>query len=111
MNPPTILISRYYSTVTPESAEDGDIEDSGEVYTDTEFTFRELVREMRDFSHASQAPGPVSNVNTWLSSGYEDVDYRTGEAREETLHFSRENPERLGKYWIKAAKAAGIQCR
>ena len=103
----TLLISRTYSEVTPESAEDGDFSDTGFVYEDTEFTFRELVRELRDCSELSAShPGDCANV--WASTGFETVNYYTGTEREESVHFSRENDHRLVKYWHKAFKAAGL---
>ncbi len=104
---PTILLNRCYSTVTPESAEHGDFEDTGFVYENTEFTFRELVRELREFTSLSSSPSSGS-ISDWACTGFEASDYSTGEEREETLHFSRENPERLQKYWSKALRAAGL---
>lgn len=102
----SILISRYYSETTPESAEDGDFSDTGFVYDSCEFTFRELVRELRDFYTLSDSR--FSGVGTWACSGFETTDYRTGTEREETLHFSRDNAPRLEKYWPKALRAAGL---
>lgn len=103
----TLLISRTYSEVTPESAEDGDFSDTGFVYKDNEFTFRELVRELRDCCHLSAShPGDRSNV--WASTGFSTSDYSTGTEREESVHFSRSNHPRMIKYWRKALKAAGL---
>lgn len=109
MNTPTLLISRCYSTVTPESAEAGDFADTGHVYESADFTFRELVRELRDFySLSCSHPGPSPDASIWACSGFEVSDYSTGEEREETLHFSRDNPPRFHKYWGKALRAAGL---
>lgn len=103
----TLLISRTYSEVTPESAEDGDFSDTGLVYENTEFTFRELVRELRDCSQLSAShPGDCWHV--WASTGFFTSDYSTGTEREESVHFSRDNDHRLVKYWRKALKAAGL---
>lgn len=101
-----ILISRCYSETTPESAEEGDFSDTGFVYDSCEFTFRELVRELREFTSLSCSH--YSGVSTWACSGFEATDYSTGTEREETLHFSRENAPRLGKYWPMALRAAGL---
>ena len=109
MNTPTLLISRCYSTVTPESAEAGDSADTGHVYESANFTFRELVQELRDFySLSCSHPGPSPDASIWACSGYEVSDYSTGEEREETLHCSRGNPPRFRKYWGKALRAAGL---
>ena len=104
---PTILISRCYATTTPDSVEAGDFEDTGSVYHNNEFSFRDLVQEMRDFTEASCSPNN-GDVRTWLSTGFQVESYSTGEEREETLHFSRDNPAKLEKYWRKAQIAAGI---
>lgn len=100
-----LLISRCYSETTPESAEDGDFPDTGFVYESQEFTFRELVCELRAFCTLSDSR--FSGVVTWACSGFE-TDYRTGTEREETLHFSRDNAPHLHKYWPKALRAAGL---
>ena len=103
----TLLISRTYAETTPESAEDGDFSDTGFVYEDTEFTFRELVRELRDCQHLSEShPGDCATV--WACTGFETVNYYTGTEREESIHFSRSNSPRMLKYWRKALKAAGL---
>jgi len=109
MKTPTLIISRCFSAVTHESAEVGDFADTGHVYESVEFTFRDLVRELRDFSSLSCShPGPFPDASVWACSGYEVSDYSTGEEREETLHFSRDNPPRSQKYWGKALRAAGL---
>lgn len=103
----TLLISRTYSEVTPESAKDGDFSETGFVYENTEFTFRELVRELLDCCQISAShPGDCANV--WASTGFSTSDYSTGTEREESVHFSRSNSPRLLKYWRKAIKAAGL---
>lgn len=105
----TLTLSRCYSTITPESSENGDFADTGHVYEAAEFTFRELVRELRDFSSLSCShPGTSPDASVWACSGYATSDYATGEEREETLHFSRDNAPRLRKYWGKALRAAGL---
>lgn len=102
-----LLISRTYSETTPESVEYGDFSDTGFVFEDTEFTFRELVRELRDCQYLSEShPGDCAHV--WASTGFETKNYYTGTEREENIHFSRSNHPRLLKYWRKALKAAGL---
>lgn len=43
-----VQVSRYYEVITPESAEQGDAEERGEVYTGREMSIRDVVREIRD---------------------------------------------------------------
>ena len=104
-----ILISKTYSVITPESAEDGDIAESGYEFEDVEYTFSELVRELRDFSELSSSNSD-GNIRDWVSTSSEDiVDYRTGEVTEYSLHYSRKNPACNAKYWAKALRAAGFK--
>jgi hypothetical protein len=101
-----ILINKTYSIVTPESAENGEDSDSGFLSQGEKVTFRELVSLMKEFPmpSCSQASGETWE---WLTS-YPETDFRSGEEKTESLHFSRENSPSLGKYWKKAMQMAGI---
>lgn len=100
MSTPTILVSRCYSEVTPESAENGDTSNTGFVYQAEPKIFSELVREIeRDGFSQEGGTG-------WLCTGYSTQDYRTGTEREETLHCDRDQPERLHKWFWRAARLA-----
>ena len=88
-----ILISKTFDVVTPESAEDGEAAESGFVYENEPFTFRELVREI-------QGGGFTRTCSAWLES-HSETDYRTGDVRTEALHFSHANPPRAEKwFWL-----------
>jgi len=102
-----ILISRTYSEVTPESAEDGEESESGFICEDAAYEFRELVRLLREHRNPSCYPA-TGSTREWYSTGYDVADYRTGTEREECVHFSRNNPPHNARYWKLAAKAAGI---
>src|SRR5574340_865617 len=102
-----ILCHRAFSETTPESAENGDISDSGMLTENEEYSFRELVRAMRDHSECSSYP-PSGDICEWLRTGYYVTDYRTGTYREETLHYSRDNPTKNAKYWRAAMRASGV---
>lgn len=101
--PPTILVSRCYSEVTPESAEDGDFSDSGFVHEAVEMTPQELAREIR--LGAFHREGCTEG----LSTGFHTKCYRTGTEREETLHFDRKNPARLRKHFDRIAAIASAR--
>lgn len=103
-----ILINRTYSEITPESAEDGEVSDRGFICENAEYSFKELVRLLRDCTEASVSPCVDPSPFTWFSTGYQTEDYRTGTEREECVHYSRDNPPRSLKYWAKAARAAGV---
>ena len=102
-----ILIDRTFSEVTPESAEHGDTSDSGHAYVNCEYTFRDLVQELRNFSETSSYPC-TGAARDWVSTGYSVEDYSTMTERSESLHFSHDNPARKAKYWRKALQMAGL---
>lgn len=101
-----ILISRTFEIVTPESAESGDVSESGFLVESESVTFRELVSLMESHPNPSCYPARGETYE-WLSS-YPSQDYRDCSETTESLHFSRENPPRMAKYWRKAMRAAGI---
>ena len=101
-----ILISRTFDTVTPESAESGDVAESGFLVESESVTFRELVSLMESHPNPSCHP-PRGETYEWLSS-YPETNYHDCSETTESLHYSRENPPRMAKYWRKAMRAAGI---
>jgi sugar-specific transcriptional regulator TrmB len=101
-----ILIDKTFETVTYESAEDGEAEDSGFSAINEQVSFRELVEMMRrEYIHSSSSPVQKS-IRDWFTNEAEQ-DYRTGEYRSESIHFSSDNHQRKAKYWIKAMACAG----
>lgn len=103
-----ILIDKVYEIVTEESAQEGEIEESGFSVQNEPVSFRELVDMLKgEFIHASQSP-VTHSTSAWFTSESEQ-DYTTGEYRSESIHFSRENPTRKAKYWIKALQCAGFR--
>jgi hypothetical protein len=101
-----ILISRTFEVVTPESAEDGDVAESGFLVESESVTFRELVSLMESHPNPSCYP-PRGEAYEWLSS-HPETNYRDASETTESLHYCRENPPRRLKYWRKAMRAAGI---
>lgn len=101
-----LLIDKTFEIVTEESAESGEVDDAGYSAINERVTFRELVEMMRDsYIHASQFP-VTRSTRVWFTSELEQ-DYKTGEYRNESIHFSESNPASKAKYWIKAMKCAG----
>lgn len=96
-----ILINRCYSETTPESAADGENSDSGFISEDEQCTFRELIDYLENHPNCSCWPVNTSS-HTWFKTGYSIDDYETMTERNESLHFSRNNPARNVKYWKKA---------
>lgn len=103
MKPLTFLVSKTYADVTPESAEHGDFEDTGFMWEDVEYTFRELVEEFSGHNCWQLAEGA-----DWLTSGIFTVCYRTCRDREENLHIERPTP-RHERYYQLALKLAGVK--
>jgi hypothetical protein len=104
-----LLIHKTFEVVTPESAEDGEAADSGFDQKNEPYTFRELVSAMKVHYQPSCWPlrGTEPADHVWFTSG-SDTDYVTGAETTTSIHFSRANNPRSAKYWLKAAKYAGI---
>jgi hypothetical protein len=101
-----LLISKTYERVTEESAEDGEAAETGFIFCDELMTFSELVRELRDYCHASSWPLRGTRYD-WVNTEAEQ-DYATGDWTIYGLHFSHSNPQRREKYWRKALQRAGL---
>lgn len=72
-----------FSTITPESVEQGDVEESG-VEKEETGDLRDLLLDCHNYGISPRTSG---DRTLWLSSGYEIEDYRTGEEKEYTLHL------------------------
>lgn len=101
-----LLISKTYCTITSESAENGESAEQGYIFENAEYSFRDLVDAMQEYSNPSSYP-PSGSIYGWLSNNPE-TDYQTGDEITESIHFSKDNPARKQKYWAKAMYAAGI---
>jgi hypothetical protein len=101
-----ILINKTYEIVTHESAKDGESADSGFVYENVEFTFRDLVRELEGYAFLSCSHGS-GDTGEWVSTEpYQDP--YSGEYEAFSLHYSHQNHDKNAKYWRKALKCAGF---
>lgn len=102
-----ILISQTYETVTRESAGHGDAEDRGYEFENVPHSFRELVSLMQEHPQCSSGGSNYTPTeNDWFSSYPWTDDYSTGAEKSTSIHYSRENPPRMAKYWRKAAAMA-----
>ena len=66
-------------------------------------SFRDIVKALEDYTELSESGGMTHR--TWATM-YESMDMHTGEFTNFSLHFSRNNPTRKQKYWVKALKTA-----
>lgn len=103
-----ILINKTCEIITEESAENGEAAERWMDYENAEFSFRELVNDLKGLEPSQS---PITNPeNTWFTS-YGDMDYINGEYENYSLHYSRDNPKKNLKYWIAAIKAAGFKVK
>jgi hypothetical protein len=91
-----IILSKTFSETTPESAEHGDFSNSGFEWQDVEYTFKELIDELKNNNYC------IHQLDRTISNDFETVCYRTMTERQFSLHYSRDNNERSVKYWKKA---------
>lgn len=101
-----ILVHYTYEIITQESAENGEVEESGFKSNNEALTFRELVQSMKYRPNPS-CSRPIGATYEWLES-HPEQDMFNGSWVSEAMHYSRDNPERKAKYWRKAMIAAGI---
>lgn len=93
-------------TVYPAPEEGEDYCPDGEATTtDEAVSFRELVDLIRDHVHPS-CSRPRGDGWEWFSSDARQDPY-SGEYTEQSLHYGRDNPPRMLKYWRAAIRAAG----
>ena len=81
-----------YATITPESAEQGDFEETGFYAENIDFdTFEELVDyiERNGYRYWSDSRG-----TGWLSTGFSIEDYATGEEVEYSIHANNDRSQR-----------------
>lgn len=106
-NQPTILLSKTYEVITPESAEAGDAEERGFVFERQEFEHEEVVRMLKGTSPSSFPI--VCGEHTWFTSyGEQDVQ---GNVKNESIHFCRDQPPAALERWIAAIEEAGFKVR
>jgi hypothetical protein len=103
-----ILCNITFEIVTPESAADGDVSESGFISEREPFGFRELVEWMRG-GEPSSWPASGSR-HEWVSQsqGETRAFFERGEDETRSIHYARENPPRMARYWRLAMRAAGL---
>lgn len=111
-------VSKTVSVVTPESALDGDTDHdlSGFEYEGVEFSFSELVRELKregmteasfggDLAHYQREA--ARGCAPWVSA-YPEETYRNGHSSTYSLHLDNDHDPRARRYWIKALLIADV---
>lgn len=101
-----ILITRTFSEINDESAENGDFSKTGFICKRVKVTFSELVTLMKGHPQCSSSPNN-GNICNWYETGFYTSDYSKGIERSEAIHFHKQNTQNCVKYWKLAAKFAG----
>lgn len=105
----SILISKTFEVVTPESAEHGDAESRGYSFEDQPMTFRELVELIERDGYSQPSSYPCQgDARDWISTVDPECDYQTGAETTYSLHLSHRNDARAAKYWRKALVYCGM---
>lgn len=91
-----IILSKTYSETTPESAEQCEFSDAGFEWQDVEYTFKELIDELKNNNYY------IRQLDMTISTDFEIECYATMTEKSYSLHYSRDNNERSFKYWKKA---------
>jgi hypothetical protein len=98
-----MLFSQTYEIITEESAEQGDAEERGYDWQDSEESFTDLVRRLRTDYYCAEPSDSHGNPR-WVTS-YGEMDMYDGSYRNISLH--PEN-DRAKRWFPKALRAAGI---
>jgi hypothetical protein len=87
----TIIVSKTFEIVTPESAEYGDAEERGFEFADVSYTENELERELSRGGYMYLSSSGKPNSSTWITTHEEVEDYGDGSTITYSLHYSNEN--------------------
>jgi hypothetical protein len=69
------------------------------------FTFRELVETLNDYSIEASCYPVQSGDCFWISTIYNEPNYRTGDVTQTAWHLENPTPRAL-RYWFKAYQTA-----
>ena len=99
-----LKLSMTYEVITPESAENGEAEETGFVYEMAECTAREMARYIK--REGFTVPSDFQGVPRWLTSEKYREDYRTGEVENRSIHPGRDKQSQ--RVWRKVLTICGI---
>lgn len=103
-----LLISKTYEVITEESAENGEAEETGFEWENAECTISEMVDTLQGLEPSQW---PITHPESVWFTEYGDADYETGETTNYSFHYSRKNPKKNLKHWIKVIKLAGFEIK
>tara|TARA_R110002167_G_C12521553_1_gene638246 strand:- start:487 stop:795 length:309 start_codon:yes stop_codon:yes gene_type:complete len=95
-----MLISKTYETWNQDDIEHGDTDKKGFIYQDENYSFKDLLDELKDECYLDLCCSDINQCNS--ITYYGSPNYVSGEVENLTLHFN--GTDRQKKYWIKALK-------
>ena len=98
-----LKLSMTYEIITPVSAENGEVEETGFVFKDEEHEARELARYIK--REGFTVPSDSRGVPRWLTC-YGEMDYRTGEVENRSIHPGRDKQSQ--RVWKQVLTICGI---
>lgn len=98
-----LQLSMTYETITPESAEECDTDETGFVFEASDCTARELADYIRKDGFTS--PSCSHGVPQWLTA-YGETDPYTGEVENRSIHPGRDVQSQ--KVWARVLRICGI---
>lgn len=84
----SFTISLTYTTVTPESSEHGDFEESGFILESATYTLKEISDLVQNYGIISRGQ---NDLTTWWESDYQIENYKTCSERCIGLHIRYKN--------------------
>lgn len=108
---PLVFVETVYRPLPENDVDCGDTWDEGEPFvSEGQHSFRELVRLIQDGGYTCPSSFPVQSPgrSDWLTAPDDEVDFRTGERVQRSLHLSMTATPRQVRYWAKAWQAAGV---
>ena len=96
-----LKLSMTYEIITEKSAENGDVEESGFVFEDVEYTATDLLHEISHNEFTS--PSDCRGTPRWLTY-YGEMDYITGEYENRSIHPGQDKQSQ--KVWTKVIQIA-----
>lgn len=103
-----LLISKTYEIITEESSEQGESAENGFIFEDSEYTVREIAKEIRGLFPSQFPIKDIAHV--WFTD-YGSQDCETGNVENTALHYSYNNSKNNLKYWRAAILAAGFEIK
>lgn len=98
-----IYLTKTETVSTQQDIEAGGCGEGEIVFNNRAHTFHELIALLRDEFTVCSCWPITTDIYTWFQTDPE-TNFRTGDVREQSLHYGTRNPTRNAKYWAKAIR-------